>query len=542
MITAVRSPCDEGVIRSRPASAPCAPDVGRWVLVATILGSSMAFIDGSVVNVALPVLQGDLHAPATDLQWIMEAYLLFLAALMLVGGALGDHFGRRRVFALGIALFAAASIWGGVAPNVGQLIVARAVQGVGGALLVPGSLAIISASFLDEQRGKAIGTWVGFTSIIASVGPVLGGWLVQYASWRWVFFINVPLAVVVLGVVLGRVPESRDEDSQGGLDWWGALLVTLGLGALVYGLIESGSLGMSHPLVLVALAVGIVALSAFLLLEAHLQAPMVPLSMFRSLTFSGVNLQTLLLYAALGSITFFFPFDLMQVQGYSATAAGAALVPFLLLVFLFSRLAEGLVDRYGPKLPLVVGPFITAVGFALFAVPAIGGIYWLTFFPAVLLMGVGMAINVAPMATVVMGAVEQRHAGVASAVNNAVARAASLLAIAVLGIVIVSVFNSSLDSHLAHLQLSPSARHLMDAQRGKLAGMQLPASGSAEAQAALKHAVGESFVSGFRLLALVCAGLALASALCGWVMIEDKTAGRGVRAGKASQADSLYVP
>jgi EmrB/QacA subfamily drug resistance transporter len=542
MITAVRPPCDEGVIRSRPASAPCAPDVGRWVLVATILGSSMAFIDGSVVNVALPALQADLHATATDLQWIMEAYLFFLAALMLVGGTLGDHFGRRRVFAMGIALFTVASIWGGVAPNVGQLISARAVQGVGGALLVPGSLAIISASFRDEQRGQAIATWVGVTSITAAVGPLLGGWLVQYASWRLVFFINVPLAVVVLGVALGRVPESRDEDSQGGLDWWGALLTIIGLGAIVYGLIEADSLGVSDPLVLVALAIGIVALGAFLLLEARLQAPMVPLSLFRSPTFSGVNLQTLLLYAALGGITFFFPFDLMQVQGYSPTAAGAALVPFLLLVFLFSRLAEGLVDRYGPKLPLVVGPVITAVGFALFAVPTIGGIYWVTFFPAVLLMGVGMAINVAPMATVVMRAVEQRHADVASAVNNAVARAASLLAIAVLGIVIVSVFNSSLDSHLAHLQLSPSLRHLMDAQRGKLAGIQLPAGESAETRAALKQAVGESFVSGFRLVALLCAGLALASALCGWVMIKDKTAGHGVRAGKASKTDSPYAP
>jgi MFS family permease len=309
----------------------------------------------------------------------------------------------------------------------------------------------------------------------------------------------------------------------------------------VYGLIEADILGVSDPLVLVALAVGIVALGAFLLLEAHLQAPMVPLSLFRSLTFSGVNLQTLLLYAALGGITFFFPFDLMQVQGYSPTAAGAALVPFLLLVFLFSRWAEGLVDRYGAKLPLVLGPVITAVGIALFAVPAIGGSYWVTFFPIVLLMGVGMAINVAPMTTVVMEAVEQHHAEIASAINNAVARAASLLAIAVLGIVIVSVFTSSLDSHLAHLQLSPSARHLMEAQRGKLAGMQLPADGSAELQASLKQAVAASFVSGFRLVALLCAGLALASALCGWVMIGGKRADRGVPAGKASKTDSPYA-
>src|SRR5579872_4737152 len=539
MVNFVKSPCDEGVIRSAPDTTPSTPHVGVWVLVATILGSSMAFIDGSVVTVALPVIQSELNATATDVQWIVEAYSLFLAALILVGGALGDHFGRRRIFATGIAVFILASIWCGLSPNVLQLILARAVQGIGGALLVPGSLAIISASTSSEQRGRAIGTWSGFTAITSVVGPVLGGVLVQYASWRWVFFLNVPLAAIVLGVLFWRVPESRDEDASGRLDWGGTLLVTLGLGALVYGLIQAGSLGFGSLMVLSTLAGGIVALSAFLLVEARSSAPMVPLTLFRSPTFSGTNLLTLLLYGALSGVTFFFPFDLIQVQGYAPTFAGAAFVPFILIMFLLSRWAGGLVHRYGAKLPLVVGPVITAIGFALFALPGIGSgasSYWTTFFPAVVVMGVGITITVAPLTTAVMGAVEQRHAGIASGINNAVSRTAGLLAIAVLGIVVFYVFTSSLDSHLATLHLSPSVQHLIEMQRIKLAGIDVPTHVSGEVQVALKRAIGESFVSSFRLVSLICAGLALASALSAWWLVEGKKPEHAGRTAEESQA------
>ena len=525
MASFMKSPCDEGVMRSAPKATPCAPRAGLWILVATILGSSMAFIDGSVVNVALPVIQRELNATTSDVQWIVEAYSLFLAALILVGGSLGDHYGRRRIFAIGVTVFTIASIFCGLAPNVQLLIIARALQGIGGALLVPGSLAIISASFSTEQRGRAIGTWSGFTSITSLVGPVLGGVLVEYASWRWVFFLNVPLAAIVLSVLFWRVPESRDEDATGGLDWWGTLLVTIGLGAIVYGLIEAGNLGLGSPVVLGTVAAGIAALIAFILVEARIREPMVPLRLFRSRTFSGANLLTFLLYGALGSLAFFLPFNLILVQGYPPTAAGAAFVPFILIMFLGSRWTGGLVNRYGAKLLLVVGPTITAVGFVLFSLPGIGSgasSYWYTFFPAVVVMGVGMTVTVAPLTTAVMGAVDQRHVGIASGINNAVSRTAGLLSIAILGIVALSAFNVSLDSHLATLHLAPGVQHIIDVQRVKLAGITIPTSVSGEMQVALKRAVDEAFVSSFRLVSLVCAGLALASALCAGLLIEGK--------------------
>jgi EmrB/QacA subfamily drug resistance transporter len=521
MINSVKSPCDEAVIRSAP---PCAKpqDVGIWVLVATILGSSMAFIDGSVVNVALPALQKELNASAAGVQWVVESYLLFLSALILVGGSLGDHFGRRRIFAIGTTLFVLASIWCGLSTTISQLIIARAIQGVGGALLVPGSLAIISASFDTERRGQAIGTWSGFTSVTSVIGPVLGGWLVEYASWRWVFFINVPLAIIVLVVTLWRVPESRDEGVNKKLDWLGALLVTIALAGIVYGLIESGTLGLEHPVVLLALAIGIVALLLFLLVEARLPHPMVPLTLFRSSTFSGANLLTFLLYGALSAATYFIPFNLIQVQGYSAAAVGASLTPFALTMFLLSRWTGGLVKRFGARLPLVIGPSITALGFILFAVPGIGGSYWTTFFPAVIVMSIGMTVTVAPLTTAVMSAVEQHYSGTASGINNAVSRTAGLIAIAVMGIVILHVFGNSLDHQLTLQDIPVAIRQAVEAQSGRLAGITIPQSINGPVRVLLKQAIDQSFVNGFRVVLLTCAALALASALAAGLMVEGK--------------------
>jgi EmrB/QacA subfamily drug resistance transporter len=519
MVNIAKPPCDEAVIRSKEVAAPCSKSARRWVLVATILGSSMSFIDGSAVNVALPALQQSLGATVADMQWVVESYALFLSALLLVGGSLGDLYGRRLIFAVGVGLFALASTWCGLAPSISQLIIARGVQGVGAAMLVPGSLAIISASFPDEERGRAIGTWSGFSAITAAIGPLIGGWLIEHISWRAVFFINLPLAIIVIMIVFWRVPESRNGDGARRLDWAGAGLATAALGGLVYGLIEAPISGFGDTAVLIALSGGTLALLAFFAHELRTRNPMVPLTLFRSKDFSGANLLTLLLYGALGTTLFFLPLNLIQVQGYTATAAGAALLPLILILFLLSRWSGGLVKRYGSKPPLVIGPIIAAVGFAMLSLPSAGGRYWTTFFPAILVLGLGMAISVAPLTTTVMNAVKTDHVGIASGINNAVSRAAGLLAIAVFGIVMSHAFNTTFARRLATLDLPADMRAQLENERGNLAGIKVPDALSDSMSVKVKQTIGESFIAGFRLVAYSSAGLALLSALTAWVSI-----------------------
>lgn len=527
-MTSLRAPCDAGVVLAGPSSAAAQPDVreakarGAWVLGTTILGSSMAFIDGTAVNVALPALQRDLGATVGDVQWVVEGYALPLAALILVGGALGDRYGRRAMFSAGVALFALASAACGLAPGIGWLIAARVVQGASAALLVPGSLAILSASFPPESRGRAIGTWSAFTGVTAAVGPLVGGWLVDHGSWRWVFFLNLPLAVAVLALSAWRVPESCDPEAAPHLDWPGAALATLGLAGLTYGLIELPQKGAVGAAAQVALGAGAAVLAAFVLVEARARAPMMPLGLFRSRTFAGANLLTLCLYGALGGALFFLPFDLIQVQGYSAAAAGAALLPFVALMFLLSRWAGGLVDRYGPRLPLVAGPAVAAAGLALFALPGSGATYWLSIFPAVTVLGLGMAVSVAPLTTTVMGAVDTRHAGLASGINNAVARAASLLAVAAFGLVVLGAFQRGLERRLDATPLSPADRAAISAQSLKLAALVLPPDLDAAARARVQRAVRESFVDGFRLAMVIGAGLALLAAAAAALLIRSR--------------------
>ena len=511
-----REPCDESLIRSAPARSTCSKQRGRWILAATILASSMAFIDGTVVNVALPALQTNLNASAVDVQWVVEAYSLLLSAFLLVGGSLGDHYGRRRIFLIGVSIFAAASAICGFAANIGQLIGARALQGFGAALLVPGSLAIISSSFSENERGRAIGTWSAFSAITTGIGPVLGGWLIEHVSWRAVFFINLPIAVLVLLISVRHIAETADRD-QDRVDCLGAILAVLGLGAIVYGLIESSRAGFGNNLVMSTLIAGSALLVAFLFVELRSSHPMLPFSLFRSRVFTGTNILTLLLYAALGGTLFFLPLNLIQVQHYSPTAAGAALLPFILIMFVFSRWSGALVTRYSAKLPLIVGPIVAAVGYALFILPSVGGIYWTTFFPAVVALGLGMTISVAPLTTTVMDSVPQNRAGVASGVNNAVARTAGLLAIAVFGIVMLQVFRSELDRHLNKSALPVATVESVRSQATKLAAIEIPT--DRDAQETIRRAIDESFVLGFRTVMLIGAALAMASAVTALMLI-----------------------
>jgi EmrB/QacA subfamily drug resistance transporter len=406
-----------------------------WVLLAAILGSAMTFIDGTAVNVALPILQRELKTDAASTQWVIEGFSLFLSALILTGGALGDLYGRRLVFVLGTALFALASAGCALAPSAGTLIAARCVQGIGGALLMPGSLALISANYSGEARGRAIGTWSGFSSLTAAAGPLIGGWFTQAFSWRYVFLINLPLAAIVIAVALLRVPESRDASAKRSIDVAGSALATLGLGSLVYGLIAADNGGRS-ALSLVTIAAGIVLLGAFVWVERRVDDPMLRPDLFASRPFTVANLYTFLLYAAIGGSLYFVPFVLINIHHYAPAEAGASLLPFVAIMVVASRWSGGLVVRTGARIPLTLGALLAAAGFLAYALPGSGGSYWTTFFPAAVLLGCGGALFVAPLTTVVMDAVSVEHSGVASGVNNAVARTAGLLGIAALGIAV----------------------------------------------------------------------------------------------------------
>ncbi|MGV8966226.1 MAG: DHA2 family efflux MFS transporter permease subunit [Cellulomonas sp.] len=405
---------------------------GRWVLLATVLGSGMAFIDGTVVNIALPSIGADLGADTAALQWTVNGYLLPLAAFILLGGSLGDQFGRRRVFVIGVTWFATASLLCGIAPNVPALIAARALQGVGGALLVPGSLAILQSSFHPDDRSRAIGSWSGLAGIAGAAGPFVGGWLIAVANWRWVFLVNLPLAILVVAVAVRHVPESLDPDAARSIDVTGALTGALGLAFLTYGFTAWPERGATDPLVLGTLLAGVVATIGFIMIESRSAHPMLPLEIFRSRVFTATNVVTFVVYTAIGGLFFFLVITLQVVVGFSPLAAGIAPLPVTLLMLVLSARAGGLAQRIGPRVPMSVGPLVCAVGALLLSRIDAGSTYVADVLPGVVVFGLGLSLTVAPLTVTVLAAAADRHAGLASGVNNAVARTAGLVAVAVL--------------------------------------------------------------------------------------------------------------
>jgi len=481
----------------------------------------MAFIDGTALNVAMPAIQTALHAHGADLLWVANAYLIVLASLILVGGGLGDRLGRKRVFGAGILLFTLASAASGASPSIGFLIDARAVQGMGGALMIPGSLSLIAASVAPERRGRAIGTWSAATTLVTIAGPALGGILSDLGLWRLVFLINVPLGIASL-LALAWVRESLDESIEGPLDVAGAVLATLALAALAWGFIEAADRGFGDAAVLSALGGGLISFLAFILVEARVPSPMLPLSFFRNADFSGTNLLTFLLYGALSAAMFFLALDLVQAQGYSKTLAGLTTLPFALILAAMARWAGGVADRRGPREFLILGPSLVAFGFlwlGLFGGEGGPRAYWSTILPGILLFGLGMGCTVAPLSSTVMGALPRRHVGTASGVNNAVARAAGALAIAILGSAAILAFSSSLSRRAADLGLGEAARAALALHSQDLGATSVPPGLAPDIASAVQGAIDSSLSAAFRLVELAASALAAISAFVAFVTI-----------------------
>ncbi len=494
-------------------------------MIGTILPSSMAFIDFSALNVALPALQEDLQANASGLLWIVNAYSLMLSSLLLVGGSLADRLGRKRVFMYGIGIFAVSSLLCGIAPTTNALIAFRILQGVGAAVMMPGSLSLITALVAPERRGKAIGTWSMFSALTTIIGPVLGGWLAGMGLWRVIFYINLPIAAVSL-IVLGlKVAESKEE-SEGKLDVIGAIMATIGLAGITYGFIEAPEQGFEKWNIAGALGIGVLALIAFVWRESKIEHPMMPLSLFKSRNFSSTNLLTLVLYAALGGFLFFFPLNLIQVQGYSPEIAGFTLLPFAILIGFLSRLSGSLSDKWGPKPLLLIGPLITGIGFYLFSVPELTGgpeAYWSSYFPAIILVGIGMGLTVAPLTTAVMSAAPSQYSGIASGINNTVARAAGVLAIAIMGSVAITNFTSTLSERITVLDLPAEAKQSIVNQSSKLADITVPETLSEQQRNTAELNVKLSFVHTFRILALIAACLAFVGVLLTFYTLRKRS-------------------
>lgn len=516
----------------------------RLTLVATILGSTIVFLDATVVNVALPAMKSDLNTGLAGQQWIVEAYLLALVSLLLVGGSMGDQFGRRRIFEIGLAGFGITSMLCAVAPSDEFLIAFRALQGMAGALLVPGSLAIVAATFAGAARGKAVGTWTAWTGIATVIGPAGGGFLVEAISWRAIFAVNVPLVIANLILTRRAVAESRNPDAFMGIDFAGIGLSAAGLGGPVFALIEQPSHGWGDPLVFIPLIAGVACFVAFVVHEMRTEHPMVDLSLFRIRNFAFANLTTLVVYAGLIGGTFYIPLFLQQVAGYTALQAGLATTPISVTLFLLSPRFGKIASGIGPRLPMTFGPIVAGCGMLLLLRIGASGDYVSQVLPGVILFALGLSATVAPLTATVLDSVEERHVGIASGINNAVSRMAGLLAIAVIGAVVAGRFGTVLDQKLGAAPLSPPAqREVTDARAAGLAGTDVPRGVPKTEQDRIEPAVDDASVAGFHLGMGVGGGLMIVGGLISAVGIQDpkrrrkpEPAPRAVQAGECGRA------
>ena len=503
---------------------------GRWLLATVIIGSAMAFIDGSGLNVAMPVIQREFGVDTATMQWVVEAYMVLLAALTLIGGALGDQYGRRRCYAIGIALFALASLVAAAAQTPQQLIAARALQGLGGALLIPGGLALIGGYFPPLERGKAIGTWAAFGAVAGMLAPLLAGWLVEQLSWRWIFIINLPLSVTALTMLFSRVPESHDPSIRGLPDWRGGLLASCGLALLIFALLEiprrnQPDTVLTTELLLFSATSGILLLTLFLFHERRReqqgQLAMMPPSLFQSRQFSGVNLATLLLYTSLNGALFFLPFFLIQVRALTPTQAGATLIPMSIGIFLLSRWA-GRLATDNPRPLLLCGPLLVACGYWLLGAAGQGVSYTLSVLPALTLVGIGMGMTIAPITHVALGSVGTHRSGIASGINNAVARLSAVLGIGLFGLILSFSFNRQLDQSLAQIDADKTTISHFASEKTKLAAAQPPTHLNKAEQQRIQHLVSAAFANGFTLICHAAALLALATSICFWLTLPKQ--------------------
>ena len=520
----VAPPCAQ--IGSSAAVSPCSPADRKWILVATILGSSLAFMDGSVVNVALPSLQATFKATSASIQWVVQSYALFSAALLLFGGAIGDRFGRRRAFLGGVILFALASAACGASVSIAQLVTARAVQGIGAALLIPQGLSILSASFEPEHRGKAIGTWSAWTSVFAALGPVVGGWLMQMWSWRLIFLLNLPLALVVI-VMAPRIPESRavnEGETARPLDRLGAILATLAFAAIIYALSFAPELSWRDPRVIWLFIAGLILLAAFLRSQFGRANAMMPLSLFRIPRFLAANLLTFLLYGALVGALYVTPFYLIQVRHYGPAKAGAVFLPLIALMFVFSTRVGALIPKIGERVLLSVGATLAGAGFVAFALSDGLNGYIRAILPGVLLLGAGMTCAVAPLTAAALSSVPEGQTGIASAVNNALSRLAGLISVSLLSLVLAHGFATTLSIRLDHSGLPVEAREAMIANQSRLHETPIPPGLTADQKAEAESLLNVAFLSGFRSVMFGCAAGAWAGALAVLVLMRKSAA------------------